>query len=329
MNNYQNQNYKKIVTIFGGSGFVGSALIKELIKHNFVINIPTSDVLKTSKLKTYSTPGKINVFYLDIKDDKQIENSIKGSDFVINLIASFDDSEIQNFQYIHAQLPEKIAKFCSEQKVQRFIQMSNLGIENGSTIFAKTRLLGESASLKAFEKSIILRSGLIVGEDDSFLRILIILMNKFRFIPLIKNSQKEIKIQPIYVSDFAKAIIWLIENESVEKNQNLYKIAGPEIFNLKEACQMIKSHAKNKVFILEFNSDLLKIIAKLTNFKVFNFFHSIIFGIKKSPLSSEKISAINFNSTIERDEQNLVFKAVKEPLKLNSIIKKIFNFLYN
>jgi uncharacterized protein YbjT (DUF2867 family) len=320
------KNFNKIVTIFGGSGFVGNAVVKELSRNHYIVNIVSRDEEKASKIKTYSTPGKINIIKADIKNEKEIGDAIKGSDFVINLVATFDDSKIHDFQYIHAQFPEKIAKFCMMHSVEKLIQMSNLGIENGFSIFAKTRFLGETAVLAGFKNSIILRSSVIVGEEDSFLRIFIILAHKFRFLPLISNSKNQIEVQPVYVENVAQAIIWLLENQL---NQNLYKIAGPEIFSFKQICEKIKENMPNKIFIAPMNIKLLKILAKIMNFKIFSPINSFIFGTSKSGLSSEKIEAINFNGKIEKNDQNLLFKIGAKAIFLNEVIKKVKKFLFD
>ena len=174
----------KIVTIFGGTGFVGRHLIAELIDHGYVIKIPTRDKEKADKIKTQTVPGRINVIETNIYNTQDLTNAISGSNIVINLIASFDENDKSQFNYIHSQFPEKIAKIASKCGVEKFIHMSNLGIDHISTIFAKTRLLGEKTVKLNFEKSIILRSGLIIGRDDDFLRVLYMMAQKFYILPM-------------------------------------------------------------------------------------------------------------------------------------------------
>jgi uncharacterized protein YbjT (DUF2867 family) len=330
MNNYNANNNYKIVTIFGGSGFVGSFLSKEFIEAGYSVNIITRNKNSAINLKTLSCAGKLNIIEIDYSNERQIENCINGADYIINLIASFDDSDINNFQYIHAQLPEKIAKFCSQSNsVQKFIHLSNLGIDNSHTMFAKTRLLGESAVTSFFKKTIILRSSLIVGEDDAFLRVFIIMAKKFKFLPLFSSKKLNIELQPIYVGDLARSIRMLIEQDEPDNSlRNIKEIAGPEIFTLNQIYDSIKNIIGFKVYLLPINIKILKILAGIMSWKIFKPIHGIIFGINKSPISSEKLNSINLVTIIRKRENNLLFKFIEKPKLLKDVIKKTYNKLF-
>lgn len=317
------KNYNKIITIFGGSGFVGSVLIKLLIQNQYTIKIPTSNPDKAAKLKTHSVPGRINIIPIDIYSQKDIENCIYGSDIVINLIASFDDNHISQFNYLHAQLPERIAKACQQFNIEKLIHMSNLGIDNTSTIFAKSRVLGEKAVLKGFNNTYILKSSLIMGQQDHFLKILMIMASKMHFLPLIKTKQ-EILLQPVNVENVAQAIVKIIQENNENDKSNIYKIAGPEILSLEKIYGLIKEIIQNKCIIINIPPKLLEIIAKIMSFKILNPLNNLIFGINHSPISSEQVKILNYNNILEKNDHNFLDKIHEKPINIKETLEKIY-----
>jgi nucleoside-diphosphate-sugar epimerase len=293
----------KIVTIFGGSGFIGSYVTKILSEHGFLIKIITPDVNKANKLKVFANPGHITVIEGDIFQDQNSFNEwIQNSNIVINLVGSFKDKDENNFTKIHSQLPEKIAIACKKYNIEKFIHVSDLNVENIPTTYAKSRFLGEKAALSLFERSIILKSGLVFGQEDNFISTLYNYAKKFSCLPILDNGKN--KLQPIYVVDLAKAILNICSN--IESYNGIYRIAGKEILSLKEIYQIIGNILGEKICMIPASQILTIMAIRVMNFRIMTPFNRILFGQSEPPFYSEQLKMLNYDSFIVNSDGNLL-----------------------
>ena len=134
MNNYP------IATILGGGGFIGRYLVRKMTEKNYQCIIPTRNAYLKGYLKTQAPPGAIEFIDFNIKDFSKIEEAIKNSDIVINLIGILFENRKQKFTNIHSDLPGLIAKHCSVSKVKKFIHLSAIGAnENSKSFYQKSK----------------------------------------------------------------------------------------------------------------------------------------------------------------------------------------------
>ena len=118
MNNYP------IATILGGGGFIGRYLVRNLSKSNYRCFIPTRKPYQKGYLKTQATPGAIELIEFNTKNFSEIEDAIKNSDVVINLIGILYETRKQKFTKIHSDIPDMVSKLCAKHKVKK--SMDNL-----------------------------------------------------------------------------------------------------------------------------------------------------------------------------------------------------------
>ena len=292
----------KLVTIFGGSGFVGSYIIKLLSENGFLIKIITSDIDKANKLKVLANPGHIAIVEGDVSiNQESLEEWVEGSDIVINCIGSFRDRDIDDFTKIHSQLPEKIATACEKYNVEKFIHLSNLNIENIPTLYAKSRFLGEKAVLSC-DRSIILKSSLVYGEEDKFINVLYSYAKKFSCLPILNGGK--FKLQPIYVMDLAKTVSNICLN--LDSYNRIYKIAGKEILSLKEIYETLGRILNKKIHMIPSSQYLTQMAIKIMNFKIMTPINRILFGQTEPPFYSEQLKMSGYDNIIINPEENLL-----------------------
>ena len=122
----------KIVTLFGGSGQIGSNLIGPLIKKNYRVIVITRSAFRNGHLKTQATPGAIELLEWNTGNLSAVEDAIKNSHIVINLVGILYETRKQKFYKLHATLPEAIAKICARSNVEKLIQISAIGSSKDS-----------------------------------------------------------------------------------------------------------------------------------------------------------------------------------------------------
>ena len=145
MNNYP------IATILGGGGFIGRYLVRKMTEKNFQCIIPTRNPYLKGYLKTQAPPGAIEFIDFNAKDFSKIKEAINNSDIVINLIGILFENRKQKFVNIHSDLPELIAKYCSESEVKKFIHISAIGANaESNSVYQRSKFSGEKKSIRKF-----------------------------------------------------------------------------------------------------------------------------------------------------------------------------------
>ena len=256
------KNPRKVACIFGCSGFLGSNLIRPLTLKGWRIIAVTRSPYKNNRLKMYGPVGDVDLEKLSsLFDEEQIRKFIKASCCVINLVGILTESKQSSFETIHTRFPAMLSKLCAEYD-KSLIHISSLGIETSSATsrYAKTKLEGEKIILETLKnKSIILRSGLMLGTDDKFLNTLASLCQISPFLPLIGQGLNY--IQPIAVTDIAKAVVEVLEKEEI--NNNIYELGGPNTFAFKELMKILLKQIKKKRFLVPIPFALAKFQAKI------------------------------------------------------------------
>ena len=252
----------KVVTVFGGTGFVGSQIVRELASKGWTIKVATRIPERAYFLRPCGVVGQVVPFACNYSDEKSIAEAIKGSDFVINCIGILFETRRAKFSHVHESVPKMIAKACKKADVSRFVQISTLGCNKGTSKYAKTKLDGEKALRKAFPKATIIRPSIIFGPDDEFFNMFAELARYTPILPLIGGGNT--KFQPVYVGDVADAVMACLCLPDIDDKSPLgktYELGGPEVVSFAEVYQRIFSHTGRKRFLVSLPFGIAKIQA--------------------------------------------------------------------
>jgi len=250
----------QICTILGGGGFIGRYLVRNLTKKNYRCIISTRKTFEKGYLKTQATPGAIELLNWNPNNFSELKEAIKNSDIVINLIGILYETRKQKFYNIHTNVPEAIAKICSESDVKKFIHVSAIGAnENSKSLYQKSKHQGEVKALSNFEKTVILRPSVVCGTEDNFTN----LFSKLSILPIIPIVGINYKFQPILVNDVADAIVQAIETKDNEGK--IYEIGGPKIISFGEMVKSILKTINKKRFVVPMPMPIAKIQSTITD----------------------------------------------------------------
>ena len=247
--------------IFGGSGQIGSHLIRKLTKNNYKVTVVTRNIhQKSYKIKTQANAGYIEIVESSIFDEKKIRKLFENTDICINLVGILYESRRgNNFKNIHTVFPSLLAKMCKEYDLDKFIHISALGINEAvDSNYAQSKLNGEMNILKHFPKANILRPSIVYSVDDNFTTNFMTLLNRLPFMPLYYDGKT--KFSPIHVSDLVNILYEVI-------NGNFYKLTleciGPEILSFKEIINKLLKSINKKRILFPLPYPLAKISAKI------------------------------------------------------------------
>ena len=250
----------QICTILGGGGFIGRYLVRNLTKKNHRCIISTRKTFEKGYLKTQATPGAIELVNWNPDNFSELKESIKNSDIVINLIGILYETRKQKFYNIHTNIPEAIAKICSESDVKKFIHVSAIGAnEDSKSLYQKSKYQGEVKALSNFKNTIILRPSVVCGTEDNFTN----LFSKLSILPIIPIVGINYKFQPILVNDVADAIVQAIETKNNEGK--IYEIGGPKIISFGNMVKSILKTINKKRFVISMPMPIAKIQSTITD----------------------------------------------------------------
>lgn len=237
-----------IVTIIGGSGFLGTYVARRFAALGVRVQVLSRNATrKAMDLKVAGAVGQVAIIDCDAKNYKKLEQYIKQSDYVVNLVGLLFSRGSQNFKAMHNELPAKIAEMCAAHGIKGLVQISALGVDKSSSQYAKTKLQGEKAVLSAFKNAVILRPSVMFGAEDSFINMFNDISKISPVLPLIGGGHT--KFQPVYVDDVANAIVRCVEDISSTAGK-IYELGGPKKYAFKEILEYIlKTTHRNRVLV--------------------------------------------------------------------------------
>ncbi|MFD1626541.1 complex I NDUFA9 subunit family protein [Azospirillum griseum] len=225
----------QVITVFGGSGFIGRHLIRRLAKSGAIVRIATRNPTKAAFLKTAGAVGQIVPFATDVTKDESVARALQGADVAINLIGVLFERGAQTFQAAHVDTPARIARLAAANGVGRLVHVSALGADAGSaSSYARSKAAGEQAVLSAFPAATILRPSVVFGPEDGFFNKFGAMAQIAPALPLIGGGTT--RFQPVYVGDVAEAITAALSLDSAKGRS--FELGGPRAYSFKELLQL-------------------------------------------------------------------------------------------
>lgn len=280
----------KVACVFGGTGFVGRQVVRELAAKGVVIKVATRVPERAYFLKPAGAVGQVVPFQCDYNDASSIEAAVEGADFVVNCIGVlFEKGKKQKFQHIHADLPAMIAKACKKAGVERFVHISALGVDKGTSKYAKTKLEGEKNVRSNFSEATILRPSIIFGEDDSFFNMFAEMARYSPVLPLIGGGQT--KFQPVFVGDVADAVMASLTK--MEAQGQIYELGGPEVVSFKDVYERLFHYTGRRRCLVSIPFGLAKVEATFMSL------------LPKPPLTRDQVESLKTDNVVSKTAQGL------------------------
>lgn len=240
----------KKICLFGGTGFLGTCIIRLLAKNGHQIKIATRSTFDEDALElksTVSDPGQIKLQKINIHSDRDVENFIKGSDICINLVGILFEKGQSTFDRVHTEFVERLTNFISkEQSIKHFIHFSSLGVRAGTeSKYLESKFKAEELIKSKLNNYTIIKPSVVFGGGkNDFTNMFAKLASLFPVIPL---AGAHVKFAPVYVGDIAKGIEKIINDEL--KNET-FEFVGEEVFTLEELVKLISTEIRVKNLII-------------------------------------------------------------------------------
>jgi NADH dehydrogenase len=260
---------RRVVTVFGGSGFVGRHVVQRLAKQGAQVRVATRDTEAANYLKPMGEIGQITPVPVNFSNKESIVRALKGANQAINLIGILFQKKKSTFEKVHVETAHNIAQAATQVGVNALVHISALGASSHSdSLYARSKATGEEAVKRAFQEAVIVRPSAIFGQEDHFFNMFASLArftpimpvfgcqptSKFKFFGL--NTPFGIdfygeggtRMQPVFVADVANAIVKILEIKT--NSHKLYELGGPKVYRFKEMMEMVlKESGRPRILI--------------------------------------------------------------------------------
>lgn len=225
-----------LVTIVGGSGFVGRHTVKAFAQAGYRVRVLVRNTIQAEFLKTAATVGQIVIEHADITRPETLNGKFAGSDIVVSLVSILYESGRQKFNAINVAGAKAVAEEARKAGASALVHVSALGADRATdTKYGATKMAGEKAVREAFPNAVILRPSLIVGPEDGFFQRFARMSMALPVLPLIAGGHT--KFQPVLVTDVAQAILAVaIKPEAAGQT---YALAGEKVYSFRELLQLM------------------------------------------------------------------------------------------
>ncbi|MGL4494421.1 MAG: complex I NDUFA9 subunit family protein [Beijerinckiaceae bacterium] len=220
----------RVVTVFGGSGFIGRHVVRALAKRGWRVRVAVRRPDLAGHTQPMGVVGQVVPVQANVRYPESVARAVAGADAVVNLVAVLAESGKQTFDALHVEGAAAIARACAEAGIGRVVHVSAIGADAQSdSAYARTKAAGEAAMRQSIPSAVILRPSIVFGPEDKF-------FNRFagmaRFSPVLPViGDGETKFQPVFVGDVAQAVVKGVEGEL--GGGRVYELGGPEAKSFK------------------------------------------------------------------------------------------------
>ncbi|MEP2891842.1 complex I NDUFA9 subunit family protein [Tateyamaria sp.] len=235
----------KLVTIYGGSGFVGRYIARRMAKAGWRVRVAVRRPNEAMFVKPYGVVGQVEPILCNIRDDASVAQAMAGADAVVNCVGILAAHGKNTFDTVQAEGAERVARLAAEHGVAQMVHISSIGADADSeSEYARTKAAGEAGVLAHMPDAVILRPSVVFGAEDGF-------FNRFagmsRLGPVLPVVGADTLFQPVYVDDVAKAAeVALTTNVTT----GVYELGGPDVQSFRDLMAMMLGIIRRRRLVL-------------------------------------------------------------------------------
>jgi NADH dehydrogenase len=249
-----------LVTVFGGSGFVGMQVTRALAKRGYRVRVACRRTNLAYRAPLMGEVGQIQVMQANVRMPASVERALEGADAVVNLVGVLYEHGRQRFQSLHAQGARNVAEAARARGIRTFVQVSAIGADAESkSKYARTKAEGEAAVKALIPTAVVVRPSVVFGTDDDFFNRFGALAAHFPALPLPGGGAS--LFQPVHVGDVAAATAASIGDPSTAGKT--FELGGPTIYSFKELMQLVLKETQRDRLLVPLPWPLARLIGTL------------------------------------------------------------------
>ena len=276
-----------LITIFGGSGFLGRHVVRALAKRRYRIRIAVRRPELAGFLQPIGSVGQIHAVQANVRNPRSVEAAVRDADIVINLVGILFERGRQRFDTVQSYGAEHIALAAAAYGA-RVIHVSAIGAdENSPSAYARAKALGEKLVLAAMPEATVFRPSIVFGPEDGFFNRFASMARMTPALPLVGGGAT--KFQPVYVGDVAEAIALAAEGKT--KPGGIYELGGPEVRSFRELMEFVLRIIKRSRLLVPLPFAVAKLKAQFLQF------------LPKPPLTPDQVELLRSDNVVSEEAE--------------------------
>jgi NADH dehydrogenase len=254
---------QQLVTVFGGSGFVGRHVVRALARRGYRVRVAVRRPDLANFLQPLGIVGQIHAVQANLRYPASVAAAVKGADAVINLVGIMQEQGRQGFSSVQANGTRAVAQACAAAGITRLVHVSALGADAESrSAYARTKAEGEAAVFAAVPGAVVLRPSVMFGPEDSFFNRFASMARMLPVLPLVGDGAT--KFQPAFVGDVAEVVARAVDG--TVQGARVYELGGPEVLSLRQIVEEICRVTGRKRLLAPLPFPLARIMGSVLQF---------------------------------------------------------------
>ena len=279
----------KLVTVFGGSGFLGRHVVQTLARRGYRIRAAVRRPDLAGDLHPMGSVGQIKAIQANIRYRWSVERAMEGADVVVNLVGILAESGRQSFDTIHALGARAIAESARAQRIREMVHVSAIGADPNSDIaYLRSKGEGEQAVLETISAAVVVRPSIVFGPEDKFFNRFASLARLSPVLPLIGGGKT--RFQPVFAGDVAEAIARAVDRAT--KPGIILELGGPEVVTFRQIMERILAVTNRRRALVNIPFGVAKAMGRVGAF------------LPGSPLTAEQVSMLQLDNVVSEEAKS-------------------------
>ncbi len=297
-----------LVTIFGGSGFVGRYITQRMAQAGWRVRVAVRRPNEAMQVLPYGEVGQVALVQANVRDTESTRAAIKGADAVVNCVGIIAEDSRQKFNDVNCAAAARIARLAAEEGVGKLVHLSALAADAESeSAYARSKAKGEADVLRNFPDATILRPSVIFGTEDRFFNMFGTMSRYFPVLPIVGADTR---LQPVYVDDVAAAAEAALSGEA----SGVYELGGPDIETMRELMQRLLRVVRRDRFIINIPFGMARV-----NAFFIELWHKMSLGIVPLVLTRDQVRLLKVDNVVHEGAQGLAALGV-DPTAMDAVL---------
>ena len=302
-------NNAALITIYGGSGFVGRHVVRAIAKTGARMRVAVRRPELACHLQPLGGVGQINAVQANVRYPESLLAAAQGADAVINLVGILFPSGKQTFKSVQDEGARHVAEAARAGGAKALVHVSAIGASRDAlSVYARSKAAGEEAVKEVFPESVILRPSIVFGPEDDFFNRFAALARIAPALPLIGGGKT--RLEPVFVGDVAKAVIAALTGKADARAP--YELGGPEMLTLREVMQRVLTYTMRKRWLVPEPFWLARLQAAFLQL------------LPKPPLTLDQVRLLQTDNVVsdaaKRDGRTLEGLGIEEPVSIKAVV---------
>jgi uncharacterized protein YbjT (DUF2867 family) len=277
---------QNLVTVFGGSGFVGTQAVRYLAKAGWRIRVAVRNPNLAYKMRLLGDVGQIDVVQANVRNVPSLERALDGATASLNLVGVLYETGRQGFQAVHVMGAHNVAAAARTMGVERVIQMSALGADPASgSKYGRTKADGEAAARAIYPDAAVVRPSIVFGQNDSFFNRFASMAQMSPVLPLIGGGLT--RFQPVFVGDVGQALAKIVDDEG--SAGRTFELGGPAVFTFRELMERMLAETGQRRLLLPIPFPVATVLGRVGDFAA---------AVMPPPVTSDQVESLKVDNVV-------------------------------